>query len=47
MDEKPVRKEDLAVDADRARVSLDRLYNIYKDIAETADEVMQLSLIHI
>ena len=41
MAEKPVRKEDLVLDADRARASLDRLYNIYKDIAATADEVMQ------
>ena len=29
------------VDAEKARASLDRLYNIYKDIAATADEVMQ------
>ena len=27
MAEKPVRKEDLVLDADRARASLDRLYN--------------------
>ena len=43
MAEKPVRKEHPAVDADRARASLDRLYSIYKDIAVTADEVMQTS----
>lgn len=29
------------VDPDKARASLDRLYDIYKDIATTADQVMQ------
>ncbi|MDA1280352.1 MAG: hypothetical protein O3B95_10010 [Chloroflexi bacterium] len=29
------------VDTEKARASLDRLYNIYQDIAATADDVMQ------
>ncbi len=29
------------LDTEKARASLDRLYTIYKDIAATADEVMQ------
>ena len=41
MAEKRFRKERSPVDAERARTSLDRLYSIYKDIAVTADEVMQ------
>ena len=32
---------DLTVDPAKARASLDRLYNIYRDIATTADDVMQ------
>ncbi len=30
------------VDPEKARASLDRLYDIYKDIAATADQVMQM-----
>jgi hypothetical protein len=35
------RNEKPDVDSDRARASLDRLFNMYRDIAATADEVMQ------
>lgn len=34
------RNENPELDADKARASLDRLFDIYKDIASTADEVM-------
>jgi hypothetical protein len=34
------RNEIPKLDADKARASLDRLYDIYKDIASTADGVM-------
>ncbi|NQW20856.1 MAG: hypothetical protein HQ477_09095 [Chloroflexi bacterium] len=35
------RKQNPKLDSDKARASLDRLYDIYRDIASTADEVMQ------
>jgi len=35
----PNNKSD--VDSEKARASLDRLYDIYKNIASTADELMQ------
>jgi len=34
------RNEKPSVDPEKARKSLDRLFDIYRDIAETADEVM-------
>jgi len=34
------RKGKEGLDIEKARASLDRLYTIYKDIAETADDVM-------
>jgi len=39
--EEQARNEDPKLDAAKARASLDRLYDIYRDIASTADEVMQ------
>ena len=41
MVEEQARNNDSNVDSEKARASLDRLYDIYKDIASTADEVMQ------
>ncbi len=41
MAEEQARNENPEVDPEKARASLDRLYNIYRDIASTADEVMQ------
>jgi|TARA_B110000263_G_scaffold92501_1_gene80875 hypothetical protein len=41
MAEEQARNNDSNLDYEKARTSLDRLYNIYKDIASTADEVMQ------
>jgi hypothetical protein len=41
MAEELASNNDSNVDYEKARASLDRLYNIYKDIASTADEVMQ------
>jgi hypothetical protein len=41
MVEEQARNNNSNVDSEKARASLDRLYDIYKDIASTADEVMQ------
>ena len=41
MVEEEARNNNSNVDSEKARASLDRLYDIYKDIASTADEVMQ------
>ena len=41
MAEEQARNNNSNVDSKKARASLDRLYDIYKDIASTADEVMQ------
>jgi hypothetical protein len=41
MAEEQARKNNSNVDSEKARASLDRLYDIFKDIASTADEVMQ------
>ena len=41
MSEEQVRKNKSDVDSEKARASLARLYDIYKDIASTADELMQ------
>lgn len=41
MAEGQARKENHEVDPGKARDSMDRLFDIYRDIAETADEVMQ------
>ncbi|MBT4125701.1 MAG: hypothetical protein HOJ22_00925 [Chloroflexi bacterium] len=40
MADEQARNENPEVDSAKARASLDRLFDIYKDIAETADEVM-------
>lgn len=39
MADEQARNENPEVDAGKARASLDRLFDIYKDIAATADEV--------
>tara|TARA_B110000438_G_scaffold9555_1_gene9659 strand:- start:109 stop:375 length:267 start_codon:yes stop_codon:yes gene_type:complete len=41
MAEEQARKNNSNVDSEKARASLDRLYDVFKDIASTADEVMQ------
>ena len=41
MAEEPTQTGNERVDGEKARASLDRLYTIYRDIAATADEVMQ------
>ena len=41
MAEQQARSGRNRVDSEKARASLDRLYTIYKDIAATADDVMQ------
>ena len=41
MAEEQARNDNSNVDSEKARASLERLYDIYKDIASTADEVMQ------
>jgi hypothetical protein len=41
MTDELARSDSPKVDPEKARASLDRLYNIFKDIAETAGEVMQ------
>jgi len=41
MVDEQARSDNLELDSEKTRVSLDRLYDMYRDIAVTADRVMQ------